>query len=263
MGFSSDSIRNLNKVEIFFLNSSNNGESTITGSSSDDRLFLYTNQGWDYNFAIDTSNVLFEGARSIIKSPLISTLATEISGGVATVIDMERKYAFSGSKPLEFTINGFRYLEKSVEQDIFHPINTLLSWLLPERDGESMGESLSGLIQNKITSVEQHNQTAKPSEKKSTAGWEFIQNSINAIEGFTGKTYFLRVPKQFNMDGGYKMAIKFGGQYIKNVFLKSVSIKTPKFHYESNGTPIPDKVDFSLTFETLRVAISTDYKFGL
>lgn len=258
MGFSSDSIRNLNKVEIFFLNS--NGDSS-TGSSSDDKLFIYTNQGWDYNFAIDTSSTLFEGARNIIKNPLISTLATEISGGAATVIDMERKYVFSGSRPLEFTINGFRYLETSVEQDIFNPINTLLSWLLPERDGESMGDSLSGLIQNEINSIEQRNRTS--STKKSTAGWEFIQNSIKAVEGFTGKTFFLKVPKQFNMEGSYKMAIKFGGQYIKNVFLKSVSIKTPKFHYEYNGAPIPDKVDFALTFETLRVATSNDYNFGL
>ena len=239
--FNLKAIRDLNKVTLFYSDGDN--------AAPKSKMWFYTNQGWSYDFALETGNTLISGVKQVLNNPMAITALNAASGGqVSSVLDIKRKYLFTGSRPLEFSVDCFRVLEESVEKDILEPINELLKNFLPKR-GESLGDSAKqvvGTLKEKTNGGE---------------GWDLLNSAIDLVEKFTGDVYYLQVPEQFKVEDR-SFTVLLGGKRIKDVFLKSVSIRTPKFVYaDADGNPIPDRVDVKLTFETLRVATVDDFKF--
>lgn len=250
--YNSTLVRDLNVLHYMMLNSQGN---------SYNEFKAFTSAGWSTTASINVSNFWHAGGSGSGSDGFnwnnVAKLLLSKAAGVTGALDFSAKQVFNGSNPLEFTFNCFLLLENSYQEDIVEPLNLLLSLLLPTRSQE-VTEPIRTAAKKPLDQLAKEfddNQLAKGNPNSTGGVWALLSQAVDMIQNFIGSVYTLHNPGQFDSDMNISTRLNVGNLTIDDTMLTSATIKFPQvFMKDSEGNLVPDRVDLTLTFRTLRIA---------
>lgn len=214
----------------------------------------YTNQG----FVVKASTVTKETDHNMDTGSISSvlSLATAFANKVPA-LDYPKRFLYSGTEAMKWSIDCYLPIndipstdadaQAILDQNINWPIARLFGLFLPSQSPTSV----SGDIIDTISSW--------------TSGWfgEALTDLAQSGEDYIGKVYTLNVPFPYSAREkalDKNLVFKLGGMRIEEITVLGAEVRIPALTYE-NG--LPDHVDITISFSTLRPLTTETFKGGM
>lgn len=216
----------------------------------------YTNQGFKVNASTNqkgTSHDMSSDNNIIQKIMSIGSSAF----GKVPALDYPKKFLYSGTECLEWSIDCYLPLndipdlqvdaQSYIDRTINNPIARLFGLFLPSQSDKTVSTD----IVNSISSW------------ANTWVGEIISSASTASNKYIGKVYSLNVPFPYALGANevdQNLIFRIGGMRIEEVVVTGADVRIPPFTYE-NG--LPDHVDITISFSTLRPLTTNTFKDGM